>query len=157
MTVALRVLHICVFVGSTDEARLMQPLRARAERQARDCPEERPTNMGIASLWKADMNVSSSGGTRPPRHLLIISRYHPGLYEYVRARFAREDNVEVILDRRRGRDRRTLSGGTSVERREAADRRTRQHIDTALRMESMQFVTIGSSAAPPPNVQGGAY
>jgi hypothetical protein len=112
--------------------------------------------MGLASLWKADMNVSSSGGTRPPRHLLIISRYHPGLYEYVRARFAREDSVEVILDRRRGRDRRNVAGITAVERR-ASDRRTRPHVDTALRMESMQFVTVAPPAAPPPPIEGGAY
>ena len=69
----------------------------------------------------------------PPRHLLIISRYHPGLYDYVRARFADEDNVEVILDRRRGRDRRASCGrgrrrtpdggpaGPSAHRRGTAD------------------------------------
>jgi hypothetical protein len=83
----------------------------------------------------------SGCGTRPPRHLLIISRYHPGLYDYVRSRFAHEDNVEVVLDRRRGRDRRASAVEANVERR-AADRRVRPHIDAALRMESMQFVTI---------------
>ena len=63
----------------------------------------------------------------------------------MRARFAAEDNVEVILDRRRGRDRR--SGATAVHAdRRATDRRTRQHVDEALRMESMQFVTVSRGA-----------
>ena len=84
-----------------------------------------------------------------PRHLLIISRYHPGLYEYVRTRFAREDNVEVVLDRRRGRDRRAAALEAGVERR-SSDRRVRPQVDAALRMESMQFVTVAPGAAPRP-------
>jgi len=84
-----------------------------------------------------------------PRHLLIISRYHPGLYEYVRTRFASEDNVEVVLDRRRGRDRRAASAEAAVERR-SSDRRVRPQVDAALRMESMQFVTVAPGAPPHP-------
>jgi hypothetical protein len=75
------------------------------------------------------------------RHLLIISRYHPGLYDYVARRFAGEPNVQVILDRRRGSDRRARPSHPPVERR-AAERRTRPDIDQALRMESMQFLTL---------------
>ncbi|HEX2436655.1 MAG TPA: hypothetical protein VHT71_00020 [Methylomirabilota bacterium] len=82
-----------------------------------------------------------------PRHLLIISRYHPGLYEYVRTRFASEDNVEVVLDRRRGRDRRSFAIEAGQERR-SSDRRVRPQVDVALRMESMQFVTVAPGAAP---------
>ena len=84
---------------------------------------------------------------------MIISRYHPGLFDYVQARFAREDNVEVILDRRRGRDRRASAAEANVERR-SADRRVRPHVDDALRMESMQFVTIAPGTTrtyPRPN------
>jgi hypothetical protein len=92
------------------------------------------------------MSGCGSGGMRPPRYLLIISRYHPGLFDYVRARFAQEDNVEVVLDRRRGRDRRTAAHRAGVERR-SAERRIRPHIDLALRMESMQFVTVGPNVA----------
>ena len=88
-----------------------------------------------------------------PRHLLIISRYHPGLYEYVRTRFAREDNVEVVLDRRRGRDRRALAAEAGVERR-SSDRRVRPQVDTALRMESMQFVTVPPGDAPRSSTAG---
>jgi hypothetical protein len=103
--------------------------------------------MRTETLW--DLAVTggeSGGGPRPPRHLLIISRYHPALYDYVRARFASEGGVEVILDRRRGRERRTGEGTSAVERR-FADRRVRPQVDMALRMESMQFVTIAPSAA----------
>ena len=91
---------------------------------------------------------SASHSGRPIRHLLIISRYHPGLYDYVRARFAGEDNVEVVLDRRRGRDRRTSTEQAHPERR-SGDRRVRSHVDDALRMESMQFVTIARGVSGP--------
>lgn len=78
-------------------------------------------------------------------HLLIVSRYQPGLYEYVRQRFAGEENVEVILDRRRGRDRRNRQEAPSVDRR-SGDRRVRGYVDRALRMESVQFITISPTA-----------
>ena len=92
--------------------------------------------------------MTAGGGSTPPRYRLIVGRYHRELYEYVRGRFAREQNVEVILDRRSGRDRRTLAVATSLERR-TGQRRVRPHIDTALRVESMQFVTIPPSPACP--------
>ena len=76
-----------------------------------------------------------------PRHVVIISRHYAALFEYVQGRFAAEGNVEVILDRRTGRDRRRRTGRTAIERR-SRDRRRRQDVDDALRMESMQFVTI---------------
>ena len=116
----------------------MQPLAAQLETRARDTPEESETNMRTETLWASAVSGCS---VRLPRHLLIISRYHSGLYDYVRARFAHEDSVEVILDRRRGRDRRASAVEAHVERR-SADRRVRPHIDAALRMESMQFVTV---------------
>ena len=104
--------------------------------------------MPTDTLWGPPMSDCASGGPRPPRHLLIISRYHPGLYDYVRARFAHEDNVEVVLDRRRGRDRRGTRGVANSERR-SAERRVRPHVDMALRMESIQFVTIPQGAVRP--------
>jgi hypothetical protein len=106
------------------------------------------TVMPTDTLWGPPMSDRASGGLRPPRHLLIISRYHPGLYDYVRARFAHEDNVEVVLDRRRGRDRRIAAGRAGVERR-STDRRIRPHVDVALRMESMQFVTVVPGSGRP--------
>ena len=116
----------------------MQLLPSDWRSTRRDTPEGSATNMRTETLWASAVSGCS---TRPPRHLLIISRYHPGLYDYVRARFASEDNVEVVLDRRRGRDRRSVVVTAGVERR-SADRRARPHVDVALRMESMQFVTI---------------
>jgi hypothetical protein len=70
------------------------------------------------------------------------------LYDYVRARFAHEDNVEVVLDRRRGRDRRVVATRSGVERR-SADRRVRPYVDVALRLESMQFVTVVPGSGRP--------
>jgi hypothetical protein len=114
----------------------------------RESAEGSPTVMPTDTLWGPPMSDRASGGPRLPRHLLIISRYHPGLYDYVRARFAHEDNVEVVLDRRGGRDRR-IAGRTSGVERRSAERRLRPHVDVALRMESMQFVTVAPGAGRP--------
>jgi hypothetical protein len=104
--------------------------------------------MQKGTSWSAAISETSSRRASHSRHLLIISRHHPTLYEYVRARFADEDNVEVVLDRRREYDRRARSHHPLAERR-AADRRVHAHVDAALRMESMQFVTIAPSPAQP--------
>lgn len=87
------------------------------------------------------MTPTAPEGASAKRHLLIVSRHHPGLYDYIRQRFAGEPNVAVIFDRRRGRDRRRQGSSTGVERR-AGERRMRPQVDAALRMESMQFLTI---------------
>ena len=121
----------------------MQRSRTR-RRIVSESSEESADDMRTEILLAPEMTGSASD---LPRHLLIISRYHPGLFEYVRTRFAREDNVEVVLDRRRGRDRRAAAAEAGVERR-SSDRRVRPQIDAALRMESMQFVTVPPGAAP---------
>jgi hypothetical protein len=90
---------------------------------------------------RTDMTTASRGDRRQARHVVIIARHYAGLFEYVRGRFAAEANVEVILDRRAGRDRRRRTARRTAERR-SRDRRRRPHIDDALRIESMQFVTI---------------
>jgi hypothetical protein len=75
------------------------------------------------------------------RYLLIIARDQVALYKYVRARFAGEESVDVILDRRRpGGERRRQAGDVEVERR-SGDRRKRPDVDAALHLESMQFLT----------------
>jgi hypothetical protein len=117
--------------------------RAHPGDGARESSEEFAKAMRT-DVWASTVTGGSSDA-RLTRHLLIISRYHPGLYDYVRARFADEDSVEVILDRRRGRDRRSGATGVNAERR-STDRRTHQHVDEALRMESMQFVTLSRGA-----------
>ena len=75
------------------------------------------------------------------RHLFIISRDQPGLWEYLRREFSSEANVEVVLDRRRGRDRRSGGERRAVPRvaeaglndRRALERRMRAFADTQLR------------------------
>jgi hypothetical protein len=84
-----------------------------------------------------------AGGVGHRRHVIVIARDHPGLYEYVRSRFATERQVEVVLDRRSGRDRRQAGRATTGDRR-VAERRTRPDVDAALRLESMQFITIST-------------
>lgn len=112
-------------------------LEPNSEMARREVLERPTTSMPVRTAWTTTVSIHSEG----PRYLLIISRHHPGLYEYVRQRFAAEENVEVILDRRRGRERRNQREETGFERR-TAERRARPDIDAALRMESMQFLTI---------------
>jgi len=87
------------------------------------------------------MTTTPRSEGQQPRHVVIIARHYAALFEYVRGRFAKEGNIEVILDRRSGRDRRRRTGDIANERR-TRDRRRRPHVDDALRIESMQFVTI---------------
>jgi class 3 adenylate cyclase/tetratricopeptide (TPR) repeat protein len=70
-------------------------------------------------------------------HLVIVARPNVNLYEYLRQKFADDPNVQVVLDRREGQERRP-DGGASVERR-AADRR-RLAIDSALRSRGLAVV-----------------
>ena len=70
-------------------------------------------------------------------HLVIVARPNVNLYEYLSQKFAGDPNVQVVLDRREGQERRP-DGGASVERR-AADRR-RLAIDQALRSRGLAVV-----------------
>jgi len=99
------------------------------------------TRVPVMDTDRTDMTTAPRSDGHQPRHVVIIARHYATLFEYVRGRFAAEGNVEVILDRRAGRDRRRRFGRMPTERR-ARDRRRRPHVDDALRMESMQFVTI---------------
>src|SRR5438093_356055 len=66
------------------------------------------------------------------RHLFLISRDQPGLWDYLRREFSSEENVEVILDRRLGRDRRSGHDRRAVPRLVASagiDGRILVHID----------------------------
>jgi hypothetical protein len=99
------------------------------------------TIVGGAAWSDPEAEAVSPEGQSQPRHVVIIARHYASLFEYVQGRFACEDNVEVVLDRRAHRDRRRRSARIRTERR-AGERRRRQHIDDALRVESMQVVTI---------------
>jgi hypothetical protein len=68
-----------------------------------------------------------------PRHYFIVARDQTGLCEYLVRQFASEQNVQVFLDRRTGRDRRTADGnGDTVDRR-SGDRRHQPFVETQLR------------------------
>jgi predicted ATPase/class 3 adenylate cyclase len=70
-------------------------------------------------------------------HLVIVARPHADLYEYLKAKFADDPNVQVILDRRHGEER-TETPGASAEKR-AAERR-RLAVDQALRARGLAVV-----------------
>ena len=101
----------------------------------------RAARIMVGEMARIGMEALSPESPRQPRHVVIIARHYASLFEYVQGRFACEDNVEVVLDRRARRDRRRRRVRISSERR-AAERRRRPHIDDALRVESMQVVTI---------------
>jgi predicted ATPase/class 3 adenylate cyclase len=69
-------------------------------------------------------------------HLVIVAKPNVNLYEYLKAKFAGDPNVQVVLDRRNGEA--PADGASSVERR-AADRR-RVAIDQALRTRGLAIV-----------------
>lgn len=81
------------------------------------------------------------------RHLFLVSRHEPRLYEYLVDRFRDDGNVEVILDRRRA-ERRSGSAHQGPERRRA-DRRFRPEIDLELRVRSHVILTLPSDDPPP--------
>ena len=70
-------------------------------------------------------------------HLVIVARPHADLYEYLKAKFADDPNVQVVLDRRHGEER-TETPGASAEKR-AAERR-RLAVDQALRARGLAVV-----------------
>ena len=71
------------------------------------------------------------------RTLFIVSRRHPDLYEYLKERFANDDQVQVILDRRAG-----PPGRRADAERGAEERRTRPEVDTELESRSHAVVTV---------------
>ena len=71
------------------------------------------------------------------RTIFIVSRRHPDLYEYLKERFASDDQVEVILDRRAGAARQAGAEGGAEER------RCHPEVDTELESRSHAVVTVG--------------
>ena len=82
-----------------------------------------------------------------PLRLFVVARRDPELFGYLRARFADEPGITVVLDRRvEARRRRALPA--AAERRRA-DRRMRPEIDEQLRATSLAIVGGSAAAAPP--------
>jgi hypothetical protein len=88
------------------------------------------------------------------RHLFIIARDQRDLYRYVQREFSAEETVEVILDRREkrdrrsGRDRRVVPRADETQDRRAGHRRTNPSVDSQLRSVGYIMVRIGSARAP---------
>ena len=74
------------------------------------------------------------------RNVFIVSRRHPDLYEYLRERFASDDAVEVILDRRVAQRRRSQATFTTERRR--GERRRRPEVEIELQTRSHAIITI---------------
>jgi hypothetical protein len=66
-----------------------------------------------------------------------LTRPNVNLYEYLRQKFADDPNVQVVLDRRHGQERKP-DGGASVEQR--ANERRRLAIDQAPRSHGLAVV-----------------
>jgi hypothetical protein len=81
------------------------------------------------------------------RHLFLVSRHEPRLYEYLLERFRDDGNVEVILDRRRGERRRQSQSQESERRR--SDRRTRREVDLELQVRSHVILTLPEDDSAP--------
>ena len=67
------------------------------------------------------------------RHYFIVARDQTSLCEYLTRQFASEENVEVFLDRRSGRERRVAEATEDTVDRRNTDRRHQPFVDTQLR------------------------
>lgn len=75
--------------------------------------------------------VMERNGKRNIRLLYVVARGRLGLYDYLRQHFAAEEEVQVILDRRRRERRRSLQPNEPDRRR--GDRRHQRETDNYLR------------------------
>src|SRR5262249_17797454 len=73
---------------------------------------------------------------------IIVKRAHAYLEETLRRAFEGQENVQVMVDRRRG-ERRKTAGSVAVERRQADRRRPREHLAEVI-------VAEGFSGTGPP-------
>ena len=75
------------------------------------------------------------------RHLFIVSRYHRLLHDLLLERFHDDQNVEIILDRRRG-ERRAGSAEPMAGERRVGERRRQLPRDDDLDMRSHIIITL---------------
>ena len=125
----------------------LRPLLARAHlglgqlhRRGRQV-QEAEAHLATAVVLFSDLGMRAWLDRTEPElralgHLVIVAKPNVNLYEYLKAKFADDPNVQVVLDRRHPEPR--PEGGASVERR-AADRR-RVAIDQALRSRGLAVV-----------------
>ena len=79
--------------------------------------------------------------SQPDCFLFIVSRTNAKLASYLQKHFSGDATVQVVVDRRYG-ERRHQSTDIATERRRAADRRSRPHVDKELRLTSFAIVTL---------------
>jgi hypothetical protein len=77
----------------------------------------------LVSILRGNPGPGQGHGTM----YIIIKQAHAYLQESLRRAFERQENVQVIVDRRYG-ERRTTPGSVAVERRQADRRRPREHL-----------------------------
>ena len=79
------------------------------------------------------------------RHLFLVARNEVRLRDYLQREFSSEEGVEVRLDRRSGRDRRTAAcpPAALAEERRSAERRTRVFVDAQLRSLGYVMLRVG--------------
>jgi hypothetical protein len=83
------------------------------------------------------------------RHLFVVARDQSDLCAYLQREFSTEENVEIVLDRRQerdrrsGRDRRTASRSESALDRRATDRRVRKAVAAQLRSYGYAMLNVG--------------
>lgn len=76
------------------------------------------------------------------RHLFIVSRDHPWLYAHLVERFRDDSKVDVILDRRIGERRATISSIATQQDRRKNDRRRAVPPEDDLRVRSHYIVEL---------------
>jgi hypothetical protein len=130
-----------MFDGSAEVLHGAEPSSIATSGTVPGRPSMRSARAAAAGTGQTDMETAVPRRPGQTRHIVIIARPYAALFEYVRGRFAGEDIVEVVLDRRTRSDRRRRTVRASPERR-LRERRRRPHIDDALRVESMQIVSI---------------
>lgn len=81
----------------------------------------------------------ATGQLKALGHLLVVAHYNLGLFDFLKTRFAEDQDVTVVLDRRKG-ERRRPGGAPGSERRGRERRRSVSLTDGALRLQG--FVVI---------------
>jgi class 3 adenylate cyclase/tetratricopeptide (TPR) repeat protein len=81
-------------------------------------------------------------------HLLVVAHYNLGLFDFLKSRFAEDQDVTVVLDRRKG-ERRRVGGATASERRGTERRRSAAVTDGALRLQGFVVIPEEDRGAPP--------
>ncbi len=88
---------------------------------------------------RAGASVRTAHGVYEMRHVLIVARDRPDLYDDFRVRFARRGNVEILIDRRVA-DRRQRDEGRIPNRRREQRRTSAADVKAALWTEGYIIV-----------------